>query len=182
MKILASSDFKKIYLITDNSNVNTDYPVLEIYINNEKKYTSVVNGFQTINGESYSSTTDSDLDFVSTTTTTGTEYIEVIDSQFLNGTSDKVLKNGVWSFKLISDSEVTINIGAIVHDDIDCCIMNNLDSVCNDKCYREDVLNNANKIYAILYSANISAKKAEFTNALCKYNLAKTLCEPCTQN
>ena len=181
IKIEVSSDFKNIYIKSDSNTANTDYPVMEVYLNNTKMYTLVVGGTATVNSVDYATTANAtNLNFASTTTTIGTEYIHTISNSTLGNTANTVLSSGVWSFKLL-DAAATTNlfIGAIVHDDIDCCIMNKLDDVCKDESCLDDVIKAANQIRALLYSAKISATKGEFTNAICKYDIAKTLCEEC---
>jgi hypothetical protein len=181
LTIETSSDFKKIYVKSDSNTANTDYPVMEVYINNVKIYTLVVSGSATIDSVAYTTTTNANnLNFATTTTTIGTEYIHTISNDTLGNTADTVLTNGVWSFKLLDNAATTnLFIGDIVHDNIDCCIMNNLDEVCNGNCNLDKIIKDTNNIRGLLYSAKISAKKAEFTNAICKYQIAETLCEKC---
>ena len=181
MEITNSTDFKKIYLITDNVNANTNYPVVEIYVNQVLKYTLVVGGSANINGVSYTTTTNADnLNFTSTVTTVGAQYIHEISVDTLTTSSDIVLEDGVWAFKVISITGTTLfYIGTIIHDVIDECIMEHLDVLCTPNCAIDHTLGEINKIYALLYSAKISAKKSEFENAQCKYNIASTFCSDC---
>jgi hypothetical protein len=181
MEITNNTSFKKIYLITDNASANTDYPVIEIYVNQTIAYTLVVGGSANINGISYTTTTGADnLNFASTVTTVGTQYIHEISVDTLTTSSDIVLEDGVWSFKVIGVTGSTLfYIGTIIHDVIDQCIMEHLDVLCTPNCAITHTLEEVNKIYALLYSAKISAKKSEFENAQCKYNIASTFCSDC---
>ena len=181
MEITNSTDFKKIYLISDNSTANADHPVVEIYVNQVLKYTLVVGGSININSVSYVTTSGADnLNFVSTTTTVGTQYIHEISVDTLTTSSDLVLEDGVWSFKFIGPTGSTVfYIGTVIHDEIDQCIMEHLDVLCTPNCAMDKILNEINKIYALLYSAKISAKKSEFENAQCKYNITSTFCSDC---
>lgn len=177
-----STDFKKIYIKSDSSSANTDYPVMEIYVNNSKLYTLVVGGSATVNSIAYTTTSGaSNLDFASTTTSKGTEYIHTINPTTLGLTSDR-LQDGVWYFKIIGTNSTFINIGTLIHYDIDCCIANNLDSVCDKNCNFDEVIKHSNEVLGLLYSSEISAKLGEFSNSLCKYNIAKNLCKSCTAN
>lgn len=182
LKIEVSSDFKNIYLKSDDSDTNTDYPVLELYIDDTLQYTFTVGGSDTtIGSTTYTQSSGvANLDYASTTTSIGTEYIFTINSNNLGLTSDQILDDGIYQFKLIDNSETqNLFIGAIIHDDIDCCIADKLDAACDttSNCSIDGLIENANKIYALLYSAKKSAKDAEFTNALCKFNIAKLMCD-----
>lgn len=181
MEVTNSVDFKTIYLSTDNSSANTDYPVVEVYVNQTLTYTLVVGGSATVNGIAYTTTSGADnLDFTSTLTSTGTKYIHTISVDTLSSSSDLVLTDGVWSFKFINSSGATaFFLGVVIHDEIDGCIMERLDPLCDGHCSAEKLIEEANLIYGLLYSAKVSAKKAEFSNAQCKYNIASTFCSDC---
>lgn len=181
MQVTVSTDFKKIYLISDDATANTDHPLLEVYVNGKLTYTLVVGGSTTIGGVTYTTTAGADnLNFVSTTTTVGTQYIHTISVDTLTIQSDLVLTDGVWSFKFISSAGATVHyLGTVIHDEIDECIMERLDPLCDGTCSVEKMIEESNKIYGLLYSAKVSAKKGEFSNAQCKYNIASTLCSDC---
>jgi hypothetical protein len=181
--IETSSDFKKIFVKSDNADTNTNYPVMEVYLDSVLKYTLVVGGTATVGGTDYTTTSGADnLDFTATTTTNGTEYVHQIDTSTLTtGSALNVLSDGVWEFKLLDANAVTnIFIGILVHDDLDCCISSKLSKLCTGKttgCSLEDVIELANKIRGLIYSGNISAKYGEFKNAECQYKLAKAICD-----
>jgi len=178
MKIEVSSDFKKISLIEPDD--ASTYKVVESYLNGTLTYTQADNGSATINGTTYTTTSGAnDLNFASTTTTIGTEFIHTISSSNLGESSERLF-DGVWAFKILSSDGTIQNIGGIVHYEIDCCIANNLDSVCSGNCFIEDVLQKGAEIRALLYSAKVSAKLGEFSNALCKFEIIKKLCEKCS--
>lgn len=181
MEVTNSVDFKTIYLSTDNSSANTDYPVVEVYVNQSLTYTLVVGGSTTIAGTTYTTTTGADnLDFTSTLTSTGTKYIHTVSVDTLSTSSDLVLTDGVWAFKFIaSDGSTAFYLGVVIHDEIDECIMERLDPLCDGTCSAEKLIEGANQVYGLLYSAKVSAKKSEFSNAQCKYNIASTLCSDC---
>lgn len=177
--VTKSVDFKNIYLKSDDSDTNTDYPVLEIYLNSVLKYTLVVGGTATVGGVVYETTSGvDDLDYSSTTTTIGTEYVQIINKDVLGiSTTLTPLEDSVWEFKFIGTSNIFI--GTIVHDDIDCALSNKLSKACSttSNCNKKDVIQLINDIRGILYGAEISAQKGEFSNAECGYKLAKTLIE-----
>lgn len=183
LTIETSSDFKNIYVKSDSSSTNTDYPVMQVYLNSTLSYTLVVGGSTMIGSTTYTTTSGADnLDFQATVTTIGTEYIHTISTDSLGITSNnkQVLDDAVWEFKLLDATETeNLFIGITVHDDIDCCIADKLDSLCdkNSTCSRDQVLKTTNNIYGMIYSSNISAKKGEFKNAECKFNIAANLCE-----
>lgn len=181
MEVTNSVDFKTIYLSSTDSSANTNYPVVEVYVNQTLTYTLVVGGSATLNGTTYTTTAGADnLNFASTTTTTGTKYIHTVSVDTLSTSSDLVLTDGVWSFKFLNTSGATaFYLGVVIHDEIDECIMERLDPLCDGHCSAEKLIDEANKIYGLLYSAKVSAKKAEFSNAQCKYDIASTLCSDC---
>ena len=181
MEVTNSVDFKTIYLSTSNGSANTDYPVVEVYVNQTLTYTLVVGGSTTVNGITYTTTAGADnLNFASTVTSTGTKYIHTISVDTLSSSSDLVLTDGVWSFKFIaSDGSTAFFLGVVIHDEIDECIMERLDPLCDGTCSVEKLIEQSNLIYGLLYSAKVSAKKGEFSNAQCKYNIASTFCSDC---
>lgn len=181
MEVTNSVDFKTIYLSTDDSSANTNYPVVQVYVNQELTYTLAVGGSQTLNSVVYTTTTGADnLNFASTLTSTGTKYIHTISVDTLSSSSDLVLTDGVWSFKFLNSSGGTaFHLGVVIHDEIDECIMERLDPLCDGTCSAEKLIEGANQVYGLLYSAKVSAKKSEFSNAQCKYNIASTLCSNC---
>ena len=181
MNLIVSDDFKTISLISDTTDANTDHPLVEVYVNQVLTYTLVVGGTATIGGTVYTTTTGADnADFASTTTTTGTKFIHNLTAATLTTGTGTVLTDGVWAIKFISSTGTTVFYkGVIIHDVIDACIMDRLDPACDGTCSLEKIIDEANKLYGLLYSAKISAKKGEFTNAQCKYNIASTLCSKC---
>lgn len=181
LTIEVQDNFKTILIKSDSATANTDYPVVQVYVNNTLTYTLVVGGSATLGSTTYTTTSGADnLDFASTITTTGTKYIHTVTVDTLSTSSNLVLTDGVWSFKFLNTSGATaFHLGVVIHDEIDECIMEHLDPLCDGTCSIDKLIDKANRIYGLLYSAKVSATKAEFTNAQCKYNMASTLCSDC---
>lgn len=175
------NDFKKIYLSSDDSSMNTNYPVVQIYVQDVLRYTLVVGGSVTINAVTYTTTTGcTDLNYASTVTNIGTRYIEEIDATTFGLTSGTVLEEGVWKFAILQNTATPTNIykGIIMHNTLDECIANKLDVAYaeNSTCDVEKVEALTLKSWALLRSAIDSASVGEIDNAKFKYDLAYSNC------
>lgn len=167
--------------------MNTNYPVMEIYINGSTTadYTLAVSGSQTIGSTTYTTTSGADdLNFASTTTTVGTEYIHTIttDTLGLTGSTLSTLTSGVWKFKCLDASETTnIFVGGIITEDIECCMASKLDKAfnTNPKADDNDAIKDVQLVWAILESAKSSAALGSYSNAEYKYSIAEQKCEGC---
>lgn len=183
LTIEVATDFKTIYVKSDDSSMNTNYPVMLVYKDSVLTYTLAVSGSQTIGSTTYTTTSGaSNLNFASTTTTSGTEYIHTINAASLGLTAGSVLPDAVWQFKCLDASATTnLFIGAVVHDDIDCCIADKLKDFCDGTCTctKEELMEEINNVYASLYAAKILAEDNEFTNAECLFKIAQVICEDC---
>ena len=182
-----TSDYKKIYVKSDDASMDTNYPVMEIYINGETtpSYTLAVGGSQVIDSVTYTTTTSADnLTYATTTTTIGTEYIQIISTDTLGttGSTLNTLTSGVWKFKLL-DATATTNlfIGGIITEEIDCCMAEKLDDAFSTDGRVDDnkALEEVRTVWAILQSAKSSIQFSEFANGEYKYSIASTMCEDC---
>jgi len=176
--ITNDNDFKKIYLSSDDPNMNTDYPVVLVYIQDVLRYTLVVEGEVNINGIDYRTSTNArDLDWSNTNTSIGTRYIEEIDSNSFGLGSGLILEDGLWKFVILGEN-ASIYVGVIMHNELDSCISNKLDVAYDEtnKCDVEKVEALTLKSWALLQSAKDSASVKEWENAKFKFDLAKSNC------
>lgn len=183
LTIEISTDFKNIYIKSDEANMNTLYPVMLVYKDSVLTYTLAKTGSATIGSTTYTTTSGAEnLDYSTTLTELGTEYIHTINSGTLGLTENQVLDDAVWQFKCLDASAITnLFIGNVVHDDIDCCIADKLKDFCdgNCTCTKEELMDEINNVYASLYAAKILAVDNEFTNAECLFKIAQLICEDC---
>lgn len=176
-----SSDFKRILVKSDTVTMNTDYPVMLISINGTLTYSLVVGGSVTVGGTTYTTTTGADnLNFQSTLTILGTEYIHELNSITLStATTNSVLKDGVWKIELLkADGTSSITVGALIYYDILCCLAKKMDSLFsqNSKCTAAKVMPVVREIYAMLESTKASIDVGEIINADSKYKIVSVRC------
>jgi hypothetical protein len=176
-------EYKNLYIKSDSATMNTEYPVLQIYINDELKYTLAVGGSATIGGVVYTTTSGAtDLNYVSTTTTVGTEYIHEITTETLGltGSDLEALPSGVYRLVFLDVTQVTNLFEGIVPSyEIECCMAKKVNNALSSDspCKEADVMPLVRSINAVLAASKASALQKEFTNAQCSYDIAKTYCE-----
>lgn len=178
--ITNDNDFKKIYLSSDDASMNTNYPVVRLYIQEVLRYVFVVGGSTTIDSVTYTTTAGAqNLDWNPISTNVGQRYIQEIYSEQLGLTENQILEDGLWKFEIISSGvSGTIYLGVIMHNGLDSCISNKLDVAYDEtnKCDVEKVEALTLKSWALLQSAKDSASVKEWENAKFKFDLAKSNC------
>jgi len=177
-----TSDFKTIYLVSDSSSMNSDYPVLEIYVDTKLTYTLAVNGTQTIDSVVYNTTSGAtDLSFTSTVTTNGTEYIFTITPTVLGIDQDQ-LPDGVYTLKLLDSTTVSdISTSVVSYPQLSCCMSKKLDDAYSKSL--SDIISKAEQevitIKSLIISAEESAAIGSVVNATKKLAIATKLCSTC---
>lgn len=176
-------DYKKIFLYIDDVSVNSNFPVLNHYLENNKYKTYTVNNdIYEIRNVEYTPSSDVDeLNFVNTTTSFGDYMVFEINTNVIGLTENEIkeLESGIHVFQLISiDSEVNfISSGLHIDNDISCCIAKKIDkSLTNNNCDLNQSLEDVKKIFAINQSIDASLKEEEYENAKNKRVLAKNIC------
>lgn len=179
-----SPDYKKIFIYSDSSTVNTDYPVLVHYIDGQMYNVYTYEGSSyTIDGEEYNQSSDAqELEFVSTSTVWGQLYAFEINT-FVTGVTNssnlEELINGIHSFLLLSENSALtfIEQGQHIKKDLDCCIAKKIDKSNNSKeCDLNTALEDVKKVFAINESIESSLREKEFVNAIQKRKLNITIC------
>lgn len=176
------SDFKTIKVISDSATSDTDYPVLEIYINAILAYTTVVGGTAVIGSSTYNTTSGvTDLLFTPTLTVNGTEYIFDITPTTLGLTSE-YLPDGVYTFKLLDVTETTdIYNHEVAYYQKNCCMATKLNkaygtsSLSEIKQAEDEVI----KISSLLQSTVASCAISDVVNAIRKFKVITLMCENC---
>lgn len=176
-----TSDFKKIYLTSDTS-INSLYPVLEVYVNGIKQYTSVVGGTATIGAVTYTTTTGvTNLNFVSTVTSLGTEWQFIITPETLGLTGD-IIPDGVFTLKLLDTAEVVdIYNHELLYYQKNCCMAKKLNNAYSTS--NSDIIKNAEdeviKVASLLESTIASCVIEDVVNAISKFKVVTLICEDC---
>lgn len=176
-----TSDFKKVYLTSD-TDINTLYPVLEVYVNGILHYTSVVGGAATIDGVDYVTTTGvTNLDFVSTVTTLGTEWQFIVTPSVLAMTTD-IIPDGVFTFKLLDVDAVTdIYNHELLYYQKNCCMAKKLNTAYLTS--NSDVMKEAEdeviKVASLIESTIASCAINDTVNAISKFKVVTLICEDC---
>lgn len=178
----STSDFKTIYINSDSNTMNTDYPVLEVYVDNVLTYTLVVSGSATIGSTTYTTTTGAtNLNFTSVTTTNGTEYQFAVTPAIL-GLTDTYFPDGVYTFKLLDTTETTDIFNYEVQYYLkNCCMAKKLNDAYATS--MSDIISKAEDevitVKTFIESAIASAQIDDVTNAVTKFAVAELICNNC---
>lgn len=164
-----NQDFSEIKILSD---VNPDTKVL-IYkdLNGNIISQNVLNGTQTINGETYITLSDcEDLIFTATPTNIGTRYIFDLNET----TTGKFLIDGVYEIILISDTETTV-LNVFLYYTIQCCLAKTL-----SKPYcKQTEINKIINITAIIEATQAAVNTTLFEKAVCGFKMLENYCKDC---
>jgi hypothetical protein len=164
-----------IYLISDvavpQSGILQDVDTVEVYKNN------VLIGYFTGPLNSVTGEFTKELEFISTVTSVGTQYIFTITPTDIDQ-EGPYFEDGVYSFKLNSSGEGNLtSIGEVVDREIRCCMATILigkDSNCSQAVFTKVNVNSA-----LLEGARAAILIGDVAAATCQFEAVKNECNGC---